>query len=89
LRAKYRDYYDVYFLVKKSMSIKKVFESSLDVIDGISFKLFAVALLYIDDIDDDDIEYLEPVEIVDKKEIRDFFQDKLKIAKLEGSKNWG
>ena len=77
LRAKYRDYYDVYFLVKKSMSIKKVFESSLDVIDGINFKLFAVALLYIDDIDDDDIEYLEPVEIVDKKEIRDFFQDKL------------
>ena len=79
----------MYFLVKKSMSIKKVFESSLDVIDGISFKLFAVALLYIDDIDDDDIEYLEPVEIVDKKEIRDFFQDKLKIAKLEGSKNRG
>ena len=78
LRAKYRDYYDVYFLVKKSMSIKKVFESSLDVIDGINFKLFAVALLYIDDIDDDDIEYLDPVEIVDKKEIRDFFQYKLK-----------
>ena len=59
------------------MSIKKVFESSLDVIDGVNFKLFTVALLYIDDIDDDDIEYLEPVEVIDKKEIRDFFQTKL------------
>ncbi len=77
LRAKYRDYYDIYFLVKKSMSLKKIFECSLDVLEGINFKLFSVALLYTDDIEDDNIEYLEPIEVLTKEKIRDFFQLKL------------
>ena len=74
LRAKYRDYYDIYFLVKKSMSIKKIFECSLNILDGINFRLFAVALVFVDDIEDDDIAYLEPVETLSKEDIRDFFQ---------------
>ncbi len=78
LRAKFRDYYDLYFLVKKGMSVKKVFEHSLNVLDGITYKLFAVALVYIDDIEDDNIGYLDPVETLDKKKIRDFFQKELK-----------
>ena len=77
LRAKYRDYYDIYFLVKKSMSLKKAFECSLNVLDGINFKLFTVALLYTDDIVDDNIEYLEPIENISKEKIRDFFQHEL------------
>ena len=77
LRAKFRDYYDLYFLVKKVMSIKKVYECSLDVLDGINFKLFAVALVYVDDIEDDKIEYLEPIQKLDKIKIRDFFQIEL------------
>jgi len=67
LRAKYRDYYDIYFLVKSGMNLKKMFECSLDVLDGINFKLFSVALLYTDDIEDDNIEYLEPTEVVKKR----------------------
>lgn len=78
LRAKYRDYYDLYCLVKNGISIKKIFEYSLDAVDGINFKLFSVALLYIDDIEDDDIGYLEPMEVLNKKKIRDFFQKELK-----------
>jgi len=81
LRAKYRDYYDIYFLVKKSMSLKKIFKCSLDVLEGINFKLFSVALLYTDDIEDDNIEYLEPIEILTKEQIRDFFQLELKKTK--------
>ena len=81
LRAKYRDYYDIYFLVKKSMSLKKIFECSLDVLDGINFKLFSVALLYTDDIEDDNIEYLEPIEVLTKEKIRDFFQLELNKSK--------
>lgn len=77
LRAKYRDYYDIYFLVKKSMSLKKMFECSLDVLEGINFKLFSVALLYTDDIQDDNIDYLDPIEILSKENIRDFFQNEL------------
>lgn len=81
LRAKYRDYYDIYFLVKKSMSLKKIFECSLDILEGINFKLFSVALLYTDDIEDDNIEYLEPIEVLTKEKIRDFFQLELNKSK--------
>jgi len=77
LRAKYRDYYDIYFLVKSGMSLKKIFECSLDVLDGINFKLFTVALLYTDDIEDDNIEYLEPEEVVSKEKIRAYFEERL------------
>ncbi len=83
LRAKYRDYYDIYFLVKKSMSLIRLFECGLDVIEGINFKLFSVALLYIDDIEDDNIDYLEPVEVLNKEKIRDFFQ--LELGKIKNN----
>ena len=81
LRAKYRDYYDIYFLVKKSMSLKKIFECSLNILEGINFKLFSVALLYTDDIEDDNIEYLEPIEVLTKEKIRDFFLLELNKSK--------
>jgi len=78
LRAKYRDYYDIYFLVKKSMSLRKMFECSLNILDGINFKLFSVALLYTDDIEDDSISYLEPIEILSKEAIGEYFYLQLK-----------
>jgi predicted nucleotidyltransferase component of viral defense system len=77
LRAKYRDYYDLYFLIKSGMSLREVFASSQDVVEGITFKLFIIALVYIDDIEDDNISYLEPKEIISKEKIRDFFQEKI------------
>jgi len=84
LRAKYRDYYDLYFLVKEGMSLKEIFEHSKNIVEGINFKLFAIALLYIDDIEDDNIEYLEPKERISKEKIRDFFQ--VKLDKIVGEK---
>ena len=77
LRAKYRDYYDLYYLVKEGMGLKEVFDYSKDVVEGVTFKLFAIALVYIDDIEDDNIAYLDPQEIISKEKIRDFFQMKL------------
>ena len=77
LRAKYRDYYDLYFLVKSGMSLKKMFTHGLDVLDGINFKLFSVALLYTDDIEDDNISYLEPMEVLSKEKIRAYFETRL------------
>jgi len=41
----------------------------------INFKLFAAALLYIED---ENIEFLEPIEVIDTKKIRDFFEHELK-----------
>jgi len=76
LRAKYRDYYDLYFLVKK-FGVKKIFEISKNIIDEINFKLYAAALLYIDDIEDENINYLEPIERISLKEISEFFENEL------------
>jgi len=77
LRAKYRDYYDLYCLVKDGMGLKEIFDYSRDIVEGVTFRLFAIALVYIDDIEDDNISYLEPIEIISKEKIRDFFQMKL------------
>lgn len=74
LRAKYRDYYDLYCLVKHGMSIRDIFTASQGIVDGISYKLLCIALLYIDDIEDDNIAYLDPQEVVSKQQIRAFFE---------------
>jgi len=77
LRAKYRDYYDLYCLAKDVMSLKQIFKVSENIVEGITFKLFVVGLVYIDDIEDDDITYLQPKEKITKQKIRDFFEKKL------------
>ena len=77
LRAKYRDYYDLYCL-GKSMSLRKIFEYSRDVVDGLTYKLFCTSLLYIDDIVDDNIDHLEPKEKITKKQIQEFFEKRMK-----------
>jgi len=77
LRAKFRDYYDLYFL-SKQFTLRQIYELSKDVLDGLNFKLFCSALLYIEDIEDENIDYLKPVENISLKKIRDVFQSKLK-----------
>lgn len=82
LRAKYRDYYDLYFLVKNNyINLEQLFEASKKVVEGITFKLMAIALIYTEDIEDDDISHLDPAKKVSKEEIRDFFQIKLEEMK--------
>ena len=77
LRAKYRDYYDLYFLAKEAMSLREIFKSSEKIVEGVTYKLFITALLYVDDIEDDAIDYLEPREKITKKAIRDFFEKRV------------
>ena len=85
LRAKYRDYYDLYFLIKR-FGLRKVYEMSKGVVEGINFKLFATALLFIDDIEDENIDYLEPEQKLSLHKIRDFFEKELrKLSCIKGS----
>ncbi len=78
LRAKYRDYYDLYYLVKEGgISVRQLFEQSMPIVEGMNFKLFAIALIYIDDIEEEMIDYLTPKIKISKEEIRDFFQKRL------------
>lgn len=79
MRAKYRDYYDLYFMVKDVMEVREIFTCAQPVVSGLTFKLFCIALLYIDDIDDDNIDHLEPKESLSKKDIRTFFENKLQV----------
>ncbi len=79
LRAKYRDYYDLYFLAKDVMSLKQIFKCSENIVEGITYKLFVVGLLYIDDVEDDDIGYLQPKETITKQKIRDFFDARVRV----------
>ena len=81
LRAKFRDYYDLYFMAKE-IELDKIFENSKQVIDGLTFKLFVASLLYVDDIEDDNIKHLEPIEKLNKFQIRDFFQKKIIKLKI-------
>ncbi len=77
LRAKFRDYYDLYVLSKK-YDLDDIFCIAKSVIPGLTFKLFSSALLYVDDILDDNIDHLEPSERISKLDIRNFFEHKLK-----------
>ncbi|MCK5916448.1 MAG: nucleotidyl transferase AbiEii/AbiGii toxin family protein [Deltaproteobacteria bacterium] len=77
LRAKFRDYYDLYFLVKKGMTLQEIFHCAKNVITGVSFKMMAIALVYIDDIEDENIAHLEPKSKISITEIRSFFEKKL------------
>jgi hypothetical protein len=43
-----------------------MFRVSENIVVGITYKLFVVGLLYIDDIEDDNIDYLEPKEKISK-----------------------
>ena len=66
-----------FFTYEDSFDKKEIFENSKYIVEGINFKLFVIALLYIDDIEDDKIEYLKPKEMISKEKIRDFFQARL------------
>ena len=78
IRAKFRDYYDLYFLAKNGMSLKKIFSYAQPIVSGLNYKLFCIALTYIDDIEDDRIDHLDPVENVAKENIRNFFEQRIR-----------
>ncbi|MFP3999546.1 MAG: nucleotidyl transferase AbiEii/AbiGii toxin family protein [Desulfobacterales bacterium] len=77
LRATYRDYYDLYVL-SLEMSLDELYQNARMFIEGINYKLFSMALIYVDDIIDDDISHLSPKYDVSRDEISRHFIAKLK-----------
>jgi hypothetical protein len=78
LRAKYRDYYDLYCLVNQQFGIAELYELSSGLLPGLTKRLFQIALTFTDDIIDDNINHLSPVHLISKKEIESFFLKKIK-----------
>lgn len=77
LRATYRDYYDLYVLSFK-MPLDELYRSALMFLEGLNYKLFSMALIYVDDIADDDISHLHPAYNVSKQQISEYFITRLK-----------
>jgi len=77
LRARYRDYFDLYFLIKK-LGINNVFKIANSYFPQLTEKIFHIALLYIDDIEEDSIIHLEPIEDITKDKIQKYFESEIK-----------
>ena len=77
LRAKYRDYYDLYCLSEALFSIQDMYSIIHDLMPGMNKRLFQMAITYTDDIVDDSIHHLEPKYEISKAEIGAYFQEKV------------
>ncbi len=78
LRAKYRDYYDLYVIANEIFDIQKMLEISLKLLPGMTKKIFAMQLIYIEDIDDENIAHLNPKYNISLDEIRIFFENQIR-----------
>ena len=78
LRAKFRDYYDLYVINKEKFSIEEIFNHAVKFLPGITKKVFAMQLTYINDIEDENIAHLSPKYNVSLTEIQKHFEAQIK-----------
>ncbi len=81
MRARFRDYYDLYTISKERLTLKEIYENSRHIMKEINFKLFSIALIYTEDIEDDNIEHLSPKFKITKEAISEYFITELKKLK--------
>jgi hypothetical protein len=73
-RPEYRDYVDLFFILKDGLTIKKIIEDAKEKFSAeFSEKLFLSQLIYFEDIKDFTIEYIS--DPVDLEEIKSFFKN--------------
>lgn len=77
LRAKYRDYYDLYTINKEHFSIKKMYQIIAPMMPQINRRLFQMAMSFTDDIEDESIQHLKPRIKITKEEIGKHFQKEI------------
>jgi len=78
LRAKYRDYYDLFVINKDRYDINDLLRYALKYIPGMTKKVFGMQLTYIADIEDENIQHLSPKINVSLKEIQMHFVTEIK-----------
>ena len=78
LRAKFRDYYDLYVMNKEKFSIEDMFNLAVKFVPGITKKIFVMQLTYVDDIEDENIAHLFPKYKVPLTEIQKHFETQVK-----------
>ncbi len=81
MRAKFRDYYDLYVLnLEGEYSLSRLYELTAKKMNNLSMSLFQRALTFTDDIEDESLKELEPKYNISIKEIENYF--------LQQVKNW-
>lgn len=74
-----RDYYDFYFVSKNSIPLKKIFDRSRELLPHIGDITYSETIVYTDDFNEETIsKHLNPVEIVTKFEIAEYFTKEIK-----------
>lgn len=86
MRAKYRDYYDLYVINKDLYTLQKIFDFSKKLLPGVTIKLFQNALIFVADIEDDSIKHLKPKYKVTIKKIASHFEHNIRLWLNSGSK---
>jgi len=77
LRAKFRDYYDLYVINKEKYTIEQMYEIIKEYMPEINKKLFQTALVFTDDIEEDNIGHLKPKYDVNLDKIRKSFEKQI------------
>lgn len=79
LRAKYRDYYDLFVINKTMFPLEKMYEIASPKLNNLSKALFQKALLFIDDIQDETIQHLKPKYQISLNQISEHFNMEIKL----------
>ncbi len=74
MRAKFRDYYDLFVINKEIYSVSEMYEIIRKYMPQINKKLFQMALVFTDDIEEDNIKHLDPRYDVSISDIQKHFQ---------------
>ena len=84
-RGTFRDYIDLYFLLKEEWTtLEKIKElSDIKYGDEFNFRLFLEQLIYLDDIETEEIDFLSSK--INKSEMKEFFKARVKNLNLKGS----
>lgn len=77
LRAKFRDYYDLYVINIEKYTIEQMYEIIKEYMPEINEKLFQTALVFTDDIKEDNISHLKPKYDVNPDKIRKNFEEQI------------
>lgn len=79
MRAKYRDYYDLYVLNLEHFSLQTLFEMTSSQMKNLNKTLFQRALVFVEDIEDENIKHLSPKYRLSLSEIANHFHKQIKL----------
>jgi hypothetical protein len=77
LRARFRDYYDLYALNLEGFPVSEMYAIIERLMPGINRRLFQMAMIYTDDVEDDNINHLKPRYKLTKQEIAAHFRKEI------------